>query len=268
MGKLFVNKVKKTYKFKSGKKKYPTKPVVSKDIKSYVKKKIHANIENKINNTTSVANAITSYYINNNLFTLSCIPYAAITQGVGQGQRIGNLIRTRSCYFNFVIRPAPYSASTNPYPIPQVVMIFFGKVKNSRAQQPISSDYAKIWQTGSTTNAPYSNTLDLIATLNTDWFTVYKTLMFKIGFAQADAASGSNPAQEYYQNNDYKLNVIKKVNITQYMPKNVKFNDTTTQPTNDGLWMWAMCVPADGSQGTASVPTYMDYNMTYTYEDA
>jgi hypothetical protein len=244
------------------------KPRVSNAVKKYVKRSIHTNLENKIANVTSSGNTITSYGVNSNLFVVSCCPYSAISQGTGQGARIGNEIKTRACYFNFVLRPAPYSASNNPIPIPQIVMIFFGKVKNSRALQPVNSDFAKLFQTGNTSQAPYSNTLDLIATLNKDWFTIYKTLQFKIGYAQTDAVAGSNSAFEYYQNNDYKFNAVRKLNITKMMPKTFKFNDTTSQPTNDGLWMWAMCVPADGSNGASAIPISMDFNMTYVYEDA
>lgn len=250
------------------KKRVIRKPRVSTAVKKYVKRTIHSNLENKIANVTSSGNPITSYGSNSSLFVVSCCPYSAIAQGTGQGSRVGNEIKTRQCYFNMVLRPANYNVSTNPFPIPQIVIVMFGKVKNSRAQQPVNSDFAKLWQTGSTSQAPYSNTLDLIATLNKDWFTVYKTFQFKIGYAQTDAASGANPAYEYYQNNDYKFNVIKKINLTKMMPKTFKFNDTTSQPTNDGLWMWSMCVPADGSSGSASIPTYMDFNMTYVYEDA
>jgi hypothetical protein len=237
-------------------------------VKTMIKSELHRNIENKVQNTTSVSNVLTSYAVNAGLFVISLVPYANITQGTGQGQRIGNVITTRSIFFNFVLRPASYNSVYNPFPIPQIVLIFFGKVKNSRAQTPISSDFAKLWQTGSTSNAPYSNLLDTIAVLNRDWFTVYKSYQFKVGFSQADAAAGSNPAYEYYQNNDYKFNVTRKLNLTKYMPKKFIFNDATSQPTNDGLYMWAMCVPSDGSTGTAQIPIYMDYNTTYTYEDA
>lgn len=255
--------------------KRPVKKVVKRSgkatrsiVKRIVKTELHRAIENKYANITSSSNAVTSYAMNSSLLVVSCCPYSAISQGTGQGARLGNEIKTRSCYFNMVLRPANYSSTFNPFPIPQIVMVFFGKVKNSRAQTPVNSDFAKLWQTGNTSNAPYSSTLDLIATLNKDWFTVYKVLQFKVGYAQTDAASGANPAYEYYQNNDYKFNAIKKVNITKMMPKTFKFNDTTSQPTNDGLYMWSMCVPADGSVGSASIPTYMDYNMTYVYEDA
>ena len=243
-------------------------------IRSIAAKEVHKNIENKVANITSSSNSIPSYALNNQLLTISCIPYTAIGQGVGQGAKISNEFKIRNLTFNYVLRPAPYSSSTNYLPQPQIIMMFFGKVKNSKPIQPTSADYQYLWQTGNSSNTPYSNTLDLIATLNRDWFTVYKVCIHKVGPNAYDASQsgvGVTPTYQYYQNNDYKFNVVRKLNITKYAPKTLKFNDSTTQPTNDGLWMWAMACNADGSTrntSNQSVTCYMDYNVTVTYEDA
>lgn len=242
------------------------KPVAN-AVKSIVNRTIHRNMENKIEQTLSANNTVSSYASNSSLFVVSCIPYTAISQGVGQGDRIGNTIRTRKVMFNYVLKPSPYSASLNPTPIPQEVFIFFGKVKNAKPQAPISTDFAKLWQAGDSYHAPYSNLLDCIQDVNKDWFTVYKILRHKIGYAITSTA-GMAPSNEYYANNDFKFNVARKVNITKFTPKVVKFNDTTAQPTNDGLWMWAMCVNADGSGTVNASPIQMDYTLNYEYEDA
>lgn len=256
------SKVRKT----SSKRKYIRKPKVSTTIKRYVKKVIHSNIENKTEQTLSANNVISSYANNNNLFVVSMIPYGNIAQGVGQGDRIGNLITTVSCYLNFTIRTANYSATYNPVPVPQTVYVFLGKVKNSPPFTPTNTDFAKLWQAGDSFHAPYGNNLDNLQNVNKDWFTVYKFMKFKIGYAAVTAA-GFNSAYEYYSNNDFKFSVTKRMNITRFMPKKVKFNDSTTQPTNDNLWMWAFCNPIDGSAAT-TIPCYMDYTVNYVYEDA
>lgn len=240
---------------------------VSAGIRRYVKRTIHSQIENKIASKQDYNNTITSYTNNTSLLVLSMIPYANISQGVGQGDRIGNTIRTRKCMFNFVIRALPYSVG-NPIPVPQDVLIFFGKVKNSRAQAPISSDFAKLFQLGDSVQSPQSRLLDNVLTINKDWFSVVKTLRFKIGYS-AVTGTGANIGANYYANNEYKWNQTLKLDLTKYCPKIVKFNDTTAQPTNDGLWMWAMCNNADGSVNNFDPsPIYMDYNISYTYEDA
>lgn len=244
---------------------YKKRSIVSNTIKRYVKRTIHSNIENKTEQTLSSSNVVTSYAVNSSLFVVSCIPYSGISQGLGAGDRIGNVIRTRKTMFNYCLRPNAYSASLNPNPTPQEVIIMFGKVKNSRAQQPISTDFSKLFQAGDSYHAPYSNLLDLLQDVNKDWFTVYKVVKHKIG--NATYSTGAT-ASQLFSNNDFKLNVVRRLNITKFMPKIVKFNDTTAQPTNDGLWMWAMCVNADGTASATQYPCYMDYTLNYEYEDA
>lgn len=255
---------------KSSTKKRTTRRV-SPTIKSYVNKAINRNVENKIEETLSANNTIASYSVNPSLFCISCIPYAGINQGLGQGDRIGNTIRTKYCRFSYVLRPSVYDAVVNPTVKPLEVLVFFGVVKNSKPLQPVSSDFAKLFQAGDSTHAPYSNLLDTIAEINKDWFQVYKSFRHKIGYSGAYSPSAqavNASTQQYYLNNDFKYNIIKKVNLTKHCPKTLKFNDATQQPTNGGLWMWAMCVNADGTTSTSTTPCFMDYKVTYHYEDA
>lgn len=258
---------KRLYKKRTAAKKPAARKTRMAPIKRMVNRMIHKNIENKIEQFSSQNNIISSYAYNTSLFVLSCIPYNQILQGLGQGDRIGNTIRPRSVYFNYVLHPIPYAAVGNPSPVPQDVMIFFGKVKNSRAQQPISTDFAKLWQAGDSSRGPFSTTLDMIQDVNKDWFTVYKIMRHKVGTANTQGTGGSATAQ-YYANNDYKFNVVRRLNITKYVPKVIKFNDTTAQNTNDGLWMWAMCVNADGTTNSTYTPLYMDVTLNFSYEDA
>lgn len=247
--------------------KYARKPRgVTSAVKKYVKRTIHSNIENKVTKISSANNVVCTYANNTALLTISMIPYGNIAQGSGAGDRLGNTMKTRSCIFSFVLRPASYNVTNNPFPVPQEVLVFFGKVKNSKPQQPISSDYQKIWQNGDSYQGFQSNTLDLIQDVNKDWFTIYKILRYKVSYA-AIANTGQNTSYQSYTNNDFKFNVVKRINLTKMCPKTVKFNDTISQPTNDGLWMFATSVNADGSTGSA-IPLYMDYTISYVWEDA
>jgi len=261
---------KRSYRKKRGapkKRNYKKRGGVSLATKRYVKRTIHAQIEDKFNYVANSGERLATPAVNPGLLTVSMIPYTQITQGVGQGQRIGNTIRTKRVEFNFSIFPAPYNQSTNSQPVPQEVIMMFGKVKNSRAQQPIASDYAHIWQTGNTSTGPYSTLLDLLGSVNKDYFTVYKVCRFKVGYASSQG-SGNTVADQFFANNDFKLNITKRMNITSMVPKIVKFNDGTAQNTNDGLWMWAWCVNADGSFTAQYQPAEMAYTLNYTFEDA
>lgn len=239
---------------------------VSTAVKSYVNKTIHKNIENKKTQVMYENQIVCSYANNTSLLVVSMIPYAFIPQGVGQSNRTGNLIKTRKCLFKYVLYPAPYSV-TNTTPIPHEVIIMFGKVRNSKAQAPISTDFAKLYQNNDTYRAPLSRISDVISIVNKDWFQVYKVLNHKVGYS-INENSGLNVAAAGYANNDFHLNVKRSIDLTKYCPKNVLFNDTTTQPTNDGLWMWAMAVAADGTASTSLNPIFMTYELVYEYEDA
>lgn len=232
---------------------------VSAPVKSYIKRTLHANIENKTHCKYSFGNPITSYSQNPSLLVNSIIPYATMTQGSHQGQRLGNEIRTRKAMFNYTIYANKYVAGTNPVPTPVEVLIFIGKVKNSKPLVPINTDFQKLFQEGSGSSAPQSNLTDCLMAVNKDWFQCYKIIRHKIGWSFTN--------QYGYWNNDYKINVIRKVDCTKFCPKILKFNDASSQPTNDGLYFWAMCVNADGTLASQQ-PAFMDYVMDYTYEDA
>ena len=253
---------------KTYKKKYVRKSKPSLNLKKTIKRIIHSQIENKIAIKQEILKTVTSYVNNTSLLCLPMIPYNEIVQGLGQSDRIGDTIKTQKCYFNFALRPAPYDATYNFIPLPQSVIIMFGKVKNAKPQKPISTDFSKLFQYGNTSQSPQNRLLDNVLPINKDYFTVYKKLVIKIGNSTVNG-TGANLAASYYANNEYKLNCSMRLDITKFMPKTVKFNDTTAQPTNDGLWMWAWCNNADGTANTFDpIPILMDYCIEYIYEDA
>jgi len=247
---------------------YKKRSTVSSAVKSYVKRTIHTNIENK--KVSVVGQGITvggCSAVTGMSFNVSAIPYSPIVQGITQDDRIGNEIKPRSLFFNFVVRPGPRDVTNNTTPIPQDVIIMIGKVKNSQPIQPIPTDFQRLFQSGSNNIAPYNTTLDLLQNVNSDYFTVYKTMRFKVGNSTLNNA-GVTPDYQHYANNDYKFNHIRRINITKLCPKTLKFNDTTNQPTNAGLWIWAWSVPADGRGQNAVIPSLIDYTLQMEYEDA
>jgi len=262
---------------KSTKKRATKRRGVSLATKRYVNRAIHKNIENKSLDYTLADTTMASYFRTPDLFTLSMIPYnnfntTGSTQSTAQSSRIGNEVRTRKCIFSFVLRPGPYDVIFNTKVVPQNIVMFFGKVKNKKPQAPTATDFAKMFQAGTSTQQPTNTLLDMVLAPNNDYFTIYKKLTFKVGYQQSlapTATATANSIWQYQANNDYRMNVIRKIDLTKYCPKVLKFNDTTTQPTNDGLWCWAWCVPADGDYtNVGSKPLYIDYNLHYEYEDA
>jgi len=243
------------------------KPKVTKGIKQYVNRAIHRQIEDKRSLLVQNVNNIRSYVYDTTMGVTTCLPTINIIQGVGQSGRIGNTVHIRSLYFNFCLYPLAYDPVSNPQPKPQEVLIFLGKIKGQRDRTPATSDFQKIWQNGNSSAQPYSDLRDLTQSVNKDYWTIYKMMRFKIGNAVIDA-SGNNAVAQYYSNNDFNLNVVRRMNITKFVPKILKFNDTTASPTNDNLYMWHTCVNADGSVANNTIPIAISYSFQCAYEDA
>lgn len=232
-----------------------------------VKKVLHSQIENKKVLSLIQNQTIASYLVLPGLYTVPLIPYTNIAQGTGQSDRIGNKIKTMKCMLHYILTPYPQSVTLNPVPRPHNVIIMIGKVKNAKPQLPIASDYAQLYELNNAGAAPSGTLLDCCLPVNKDYFTIYKKVIHKVGYESFNNA-GVSPTQQHYANNDYKLNIIGNIDITKHCPKTLIFNDSTQQPQNDGLYMWAFCVPSDGSAYAALTPILMTNVIKYEYEDA
>lgn len=238
-------------------------------VAKYVNKVVHRNVENK---TVSEKNEINfaAYFVNADLKvqTISPAPSSLIiNQGVGQGERIGNTIKTRKLLLKYVIFPNAYQATINDQPLPQEVIIWIGYLRNNRMKVPDATDFANFFQNGSGTSPPYSNLWDVTLPVNMDLFHVCKTIRHKIGHSVYSDYNGIKPSS-YFSNNDFKLNASRTVDCTSYINKTLKFNDSSTV-ADTGLYMWMTAVNADGSIAVYNVSTIgMFYTLRYDYEDA
>ena len=212
--------------------------------------------------------SVTSYNQGTLMNVNSMIPYINITQGTGQSNRIGNQIRTRKCEFCFTLTPNAYNGVTNSTPCPQEVVFFFGVVKNSKPIVPTVADFQKLFQEGNLSTAPIGALQDLTKDINSDWWTIRKMVRFKVGNATY-GGTGINNTQQSFTNNDFKMNIVKRMDLTSICPKLVRFNDATqAQPTNDGLFMFVFGVPSFGGFGNNLSPLRLDYTINYSFEDA
>lgn len=242
---------------------------VSVAVKRFVKNSIHRQIENK---TVSEKNEISfgSYNFQPDMSVRPLGPdpgSLVIPQGVGQGERTGNTITTRRLNLKYILYPIKQDDAVNPQPMPQEVMIWIGFLKGARVISPSASSYSLFFNNGSTTSAPYSNLWDCMLPVNTDLFTICKTFRHKIGNEVYSDYGGIKP-NNYFSNNDFKLNSTNSVNLTKYINKVIKFVDSGTQ-CDTGLYMWMTAVNADGTDSvTSSRAIGMRYVLDYQYEDA
>lgn len=268
----------KTFKRKSFKKRTFKKRVakLTKPVKRTIQRMISRNVENK---TAQVYNyerelwPVTSVnFPTQNIFPLGPDPTSiVIVQGVGQGQRIGNTIKTKKLVIRGTVVPYPYDAVFNPAPGPiQVKMwVFYDKRTPVDVPNPVAG--SNFFQSGNTSKGFQNDLADLWSPVNSDIYRILATRTFKLGNAEYAGTSPpvSTASAQYYTNNDFKYNANFSINLTKHYPKTVKFNDNTSTPSSRGLFMMVAFFNANGTQINSGYRAVgMQYMQDYHYEDA
>lgn len=185
-----------------------------------------------------------------------------ITQGPGQGQRIGNKIRTQKVMLKGVLSINPIDAQ-NILPVPIELKVWFMRRKRDFGT-PNASDMLNLFQDGNANSSLTGTLRDMIMPFNSDFFTLYKSRQFKLGFAQADSAFNSQA------NNDFKMNIKYKVDLTRAFPTNMTYNDTVPDTTAHPVYMVWQVVYANGAQilnHNQHLACKHFWSLTYKYSD-
>lgn len=255
------------YGFKSGLTKRLVAASQNNAIKKVVKSEIIKMAETKNSNYSSsfaVLNYSSANWASINLIPISPYPgYLSILQGVEQGERVGNSIRIKKQNVKLVLYPQPYTALTNIKPQPMEVIIWVFGIKNNDVIPPNLTDF---FMDGNTSASPTGRLPDLIQDVNKDIYILYKKITRKLGYSNI-IGSGNSVNDQYYANNDFKLNHIVNINTTKYLPTNVVWNDTSTIPHTKGVFFAIQVIHADGTAtGPVDVPAnaYMEINTYYT----
>lgn len=241
---------------------------VTKAIKTYVSKAIHSQIENK---SIQYNNGITVINYNDDA-TMRGFPLAPgltmnIAQGTGAADRTGNRIKIMKAVLNYWIVPTAYSGLLNPTPKPVMIRIWIGYSKVNPTIIPPAADTALLFQNGDAASAPNGFIADMLRNVNKDKFVIFRDIKHKLGYASA-TGTGFIAGSEYFANNDFKFNILKKIDVTKYMPKTIIYNDTTSVPTSRGLFCWMQVVNADNTVTSGTIPANFNYFIDLTYEDA
>lgn len=244
---------------------------VGKALKTYVKKAIHAQIENKkieYSRTFSFGGNTATYpSLSVTTLTPSSVSYN-MTQGTGQADRIGNRVRIINAVLRYILLPISYDLVGNPQPKPQEVQILFGNIKGSTRTTPTSAQLAYLFANGNSSTGPTGLLGDVLRPINSDFWVIKKRIKHKVGYAVSDG-TGSSAGSQYHSNNDFKLNVVRSLNVTKMLPKVVIWNEADTNPTTFGLYMMIQAVNADNtSQLSDTAPCAMTFWLDVTYEDA
>ena len=231
---------------------------VSKALKSYIKKAIHRNEENKVFIGYAANQSITTASASNPTF-LNLVPLP--TQGTAQNQRIGNSIKCVKGFVRGHVNLLPYNSITNPSWAPVMIKMWLcsNKTINTTAISGTncSNDFFEL---GSSSVGFQGNMLDMEFTNNKDNWTIYKTKTFELG---CTAAGTNTPV---YSDNS-KMTCPFYFSFGRHLRKVIKFNDTQLAPTNANLFLIFQAVYPDGSSLAITAAEY-HYTSRVEYEDA
>lgn len=209
-----------------------------------------------------------SWGLDNGVYTLNPTQNRlSIAQGTGQGQRIGNRIRTKSCYISGILYAQQQNAAYNPTPKPcEVVMYIYKLIGGGNTVDVTMSNF---YQNGNTAGSPTGSLVDLTFPINKDRYRVLYRKVFKIGPAD-NTGTGASAGLQYFANNDYKRNQRFYIPLTKYMDKIMRYNDTSLTVNNDTLYLAILPLMADGSTngaGNALLPVNCSMTQVYNYTD-
>lgn len=195
-----------------------------------------------------------------------------ISQGTGQDNRIGNRVNTKSLYMRYVITPQLYSAvyNTAPFPGEFIMWIYRNKSQPDLLNSQITTGLTDFFQAGSITEGFQGNLTDINRPINKDNYTLLKKIRHKVGYSIV-SVTGATSSAEYYANNDFKLNIVRTLNLTKLCPKIVQYNDNSIYPTSHLLQCVCEFVPADGSKlgpTSANTTAVIFYELEYRYTDS
>lgn len=243
---------------------------VSTAVKQYVKRTLGAAIENKSVSVTA-SSEFGSILESPDMNVYPMMPYVGyltIPQGVTQGTRTGNQIKVRRVMLNYVLHPLKYDVTTNLTPQPLEILMYLGRMRRTKGEIPFSPDFSNLYQLGGTSTAPTGTIIDTCFDINNDFWEVKKSWSHKLGYSNYDGTGTSGTFQRF-ANNDYKLSVVRKLDITKLCPASVRFDDSNTATQGNNLFFFYQAVSANGN-GLSSTQQVAKINfyLTITYEDA
>lgn len=205
-----------------------------------------------------------------------------IGQGELQGQRVGNQIQPVALKLSGVIRCNPgFDNTTNYNAAPLRVTMWLVKLRKhltdsvSELETIVQNTF---FENGSTSIGMVGSNLDIIREVNTSQIDVLFKRTFKVGmgnYTSAFAINSANNINQQFNNNDFSMSQMFKINLSKYLPKKLVFNDGTDTPTSARkMWLMFTVARADSNipltstgSTTGPIPAYIDINAQFEYKD-
>lgn len=227
---MYVKRSKKrTYKkrnsVKTVKKSSMPSKILTKTLKGLIDKRIRKKAELKsipINEEEYVFTSTNADLSN----PVNLTRFFEISNGTGDGQRIGNIINVEKANLKLIVRKN--LSASNQYPA--VVYIWIGYLKADRNTDP-SAYFPSFYNDGPSV-LPWNGTMQrTLREENKDLFTIYKKFRFKLG--------SSTSANSGFNNNDFGIFYNTTVSLKPILGKLQFQDDGTAGAVNRDLFMWA-----------------------------
>lgn len=197
---------------------------------------------------------------NNTLFpSVNLSSWAGLATGTLDGQRVGNKISVTKANLNLIIRRNNTVSSLYPCE----VHIWIGYMKQERNAVP-DAYFGQIYQDGGSVLPWNGSMLRTLRKNNTDLFTIFKKMVFKIGPATTTGPS--------FINNDFPIMQRKVISLKPLLGTLTYGDDGSSSNFNKDLWMWASYVYIDDTIDNLAVspalkPIDILYFVDVEYKD-
>lgn len=193
-----------------------------------------------------------------------------LTQGTGQGNRIGNAVDFTKGTLRMMLSCNPYNATSNPFPQPIIAKIFVGYDKTKAHGQPDPS-LPDFFQNGSSASAPTGTLTDMFSVVNKDRYVVCYTRTVKVANSEYFGSTSNSavpPTYQYYTNNDYKLNPVVNINFSKKMIHRAKFDDINNTQSGRGTFCWILTSPSTFASTMVGSPLAISCQINNEFKDA
>lgn len=178
--------------------------------------------------------------------------FCAMAQGTGDGDRIGEQIRTKKAVLKVLVQ----AGLPNPSAECQILQLFIGKFKSLPGTPPTAAQLTGIFDDGSGTAAADGTLLSLLRSINSDMFTIYRYKRVKVG----------NSTAAGFTNNEFPAYRTFSIDVTKHLGL-LKYNgELVSSPTNKHFYMFCNWVNPDGTTPDAQPPR-VQYYLDFTYTD-
>lgn len=194
----------------------------------------------------------------------------ALSQGVGQGNRIGNAVDFTKGTLRMMLSCNPYDAVSNPFPQPIVCKIFVGYDKTTPHGMP-DAGLPDFFQDGSSSRSPTGTLLDMFSIVNKDRYVVCYQRTVKVGYADYSGLVTTPVAPQYYQyynNNDFKINPVVNIDFTKRMIHKANFDDTTNTQSGRGTYCWILTSSSTYNSTMVGAPLAISCQINNSFKDA